>query len=292
MAWILSGFADEADQDMDRQIAALVEAGVKYVDLRNVDGINIVDLPLDHAQLVKQKLDTAGIKVCMYGSPIGKIDLADDFEIDRKRMDRLGELKEVFGAQAVRLFSYFNKKAGLPAEQWRQRAIERLQGLIELAEQHDLILYHEHEPGLYGGDLLSVKVLRDELHLQNPHRFRLIFDFDNFNQAGHNVWSCYEELKDVIGAIHLKESKKQPDGSFMHVPVGQGDGHVEQILRDLATRKWEGSLTLEPHLARSPAVLATGPHGQANQSLADLTPHECFVVAAEAAHDLLERVGK
>lgn len=292
MAWILSAFADEADQDMDRQIAALQEARIKSVDLRNVDGINIVDLPLDHARRVRKKLDDAGVSVCMYGSPIGKIDLADDFETDCKRLTHLGALKEIFGARAVRLFSYFNKKAGASPQEWKARSIERLTALVELAEKLDLVLYHEHEPGVYGGDLPTVRVLRDELHLLHPSRFKLIFDFDNFNQAGHDVWACYQELKDVVGAIHLKESRRQPDGAFMHVPAGQGDGQIEKILRDLASRGWQGSLTLEPHLARSPAVLATGPHGQANQFLADLSPFDCFVVAAQAAHGLLKGIAR
>ncbi len=292
MPWILSGFADEAAPDVDGQIAALAEGGVSHIDLRVVDGINIVELPVEHARQVRRKLDKAGIKVNMFGSPIGKIDLADDFQIDVKRMEHLNEMRQVFGAGAVRLFSYFNKKAQAPAEQWEQQSLDRLRQLIGLAAQYDLVLYHEHEPGVYGGDLKTVKVLRDELHRAHPDRFRLIFDFDNFNQAGDDVWGCYQELKDVVGAIHLKESHKQPDGSFMHVPAGEGDGQIERILGDLARRGWEGSLTLEPHLARSAAVLSTGPHGLANQKLADLTHAQCFVLAAQAAKTILKKIGR
>ena len=292
MAWILSAFADEAATGMDDQIRACTEAGIDHIDLRNVDEVNIVDLPLDHARAVQEKLDAAGVHVCMYGSPIGKIDLADDPEIDRQRLRHLGELKKIFGARAVRIFSYFNDKTQADEAAWRREALDRLRQLAELAADLDLVLYHENELKIFGDTCRRICVLRDEVHRLHPESFKLIFDFDNFNQLDEDVWENWLQLRDDVEAIHLKESKKQPDGSFQHVPAGQGDGHIVRILQDLADRGWEGPLTLEPHLARSPAVLATGPHGQANQSLADLDDFGCFQLAASEAVRLLEQVGR
>ena len=291
MPWTLSAFADEAGETLTEQIAALTEAQIDHVDLRNVDGFNIVDLPLDHAENIRKKLEDVGIAVCMYGSPIGKIDIADDFQIDVRRMKHLGELRQIFGADAVRMFSYFNKHQA-PPNRWRAEAVDRIKRLVELAEQHGLVLYHEHEPGVYGGNLETVMDLYTQARELGSDRFRLIFDFDNYNQAGEDVWGNYQKQRPHISAIHLKESQKQPDGSFMHVPVGQGDGQIERILCDLSACGWEGPLTLEPHLARTAAVLKTGPHGQANRTLAGLTPHECFVLAAKTAREMLERVGQ
>jgi sugar phosphate isomerase/epimerase len=291
MTWTLSAFADEAGETLNEQIAALNEAQIDHVDLRNVDGYNIVDLPLDHAATVKKKLDDVGVALCMYGSPVGKIDIADDFQVEVRRMRHLGELKQIFGTQAVRMFSYYNK-AGAPQPRWRAEAIDRVKRLVELAEKNDLILYHEHEPGLYGGSFAAVMDLYNEMAKLGTTRFRLIFDFDNYNQAGEDVWANYQSQRQYISAIHIKESQKQPDGSFMHVPAGRGDGKVARVLADLAACGWEGSLTLEPHLARTAAVLKTAPHGQANRDLADRTPHECFVIAAKAARQLLHEVGR
>ena len=291
MGWILSAFADEAGETLNEQIAALTEAQIDHVDLRNVDGYNIVELPLDHAASVKKKLDAMGIALCMYGSPVGKIDIADDFQIEVKRMNHLGELKQIFGAQAVRMFSYYNKGGASP-DKWRAEAVDRVKRLVELAEKNDLVLYHEHEPGLYGGSFKTVMDLYEQMQKLGGDRFRLIFDFDNYNQAGEDVWENHQNQRRHVAAIHLKESQKQPDGSFMHVPVGQGDGHVPEILADLAACGWEGSLTLEPHLARTAAVLKTSPHGEANRQLAGRTPHECFILAAQAARALLHQVDR
>ena len=291
MTWTLSAFADEASQSIDEQIAVLKQSNIDHVDLRNVDGINIVDLPIDHAKQVKEKLDAAGITVGMYGSPIGKIDITEDFTTDQNRLKHLGKLKKVFGATNVRTFSYFNKD-NADIEEWAGESIDRLRQLCAIADDTGLVLYHENELGVFGGPLAQVQMLRDELCPQFPDQFKLIFDFDNYNQCGEDVWENYQSLIAHTHAIHLKESKKTEDGNFQHVPVGQGDGQIEKILTDLASRDWDGPLTLEPHLARSPAVLATGPHGQANASLADMSDAECFLAAAEAATALLKKIGK
>lgn len=292
MSWILSAFADEAAAAITEQIEVLNAAQIDHIDLRNVDGINIVELPIDHAERVKKQLDDGGIKVCMYGSPIGKIDLADDFEIDIKRLKHLGELKNIFGASAVRMFSYYNKKRGGDDATWQRESVERLLKLADLAGELGLVLYHENELGIYGGMLEQVCALRDLVHAKNPEHFKMIFDFDNYNQNGDDVWADWQELGASTEAIHLKESKRQPDGGYQHVPAGEGDGHIPQILADLAKRGWEGPLTLEPHLARSQGVLATGAHGRPNAALADMSEKEVFLVAAEAARKLLAAVDR
>ena len=45
---------------------------------------------------MRAKLDAAGISVCMFGSPIGKIDVTDDLEIDLEKLRHLGKLIPVF----------------------------------------------------------------------------------------------------------------------------------------------------------------------------------------------------
>ena len=292
MGWTVTACADEASDRVDDQIRALNEAQIDHIDLRSVDGTNIVELPVDEAEQVRKKLDAGGIGVCMFGSPIGKIDLADDFEIDLKRLRHLGELRKVFDAEKVRIFSYYNKKAGLDDAGWQAQSVDRLLRLSDEAAKLGLVLYHENELGIYGGPLEQVCVLRDKVASERPEQFKLIFDFDNFNQNHEDVWADYLELRDSIAALHVKESKRQPDGECQHVPAGEGDGHMPEIFADLAKRGWEGPLTLEPHLARSAAVVATGAHGQANAALADLTPYECFQVAAKALRGLLADVDR
>ena len=125
MAWILSAFADEAADSSDGQIEALTAAGLNHIDLRSVDGYNVTDLPLDLAPSIKTRLDSAGIAVGMFGSPIGKLDIADDWQVDAQKLDHLAPLADIFDCRAVRIFSYYNKEEQ-SHETWQAECLDRL----------------------------------------------------------------------------------------------------------------------------------------------------------------------
>lgn len=290
MAWTFSGFADEAATDIDAQIKVLTDGGMNMIDLRNLDGFNISELPLDHAETVKAKLDAAGIGVGMFGSPLGKIDIADDMAIDLKKLRHLALLADIFDCKKVRVFSYFNEKGGTP-EDFEKHSLQRLAQLKELAGELSLSLYHENERDIYGDVcdhvLKIVEALRDPGPAGSEGTFRMIFDFDNYNQCSENVWDNWLKLKDVSDAFHLKDS----DPDCQHVPIGEGAGYAKEILSDALASGWSGHLGLEPHLAHSPAVMATGPGGVANQALADMNDVECFAFAIDKAKGLLADIG-
>ena len=282
MTWTLSAFADEAADSADDQIAALQQARIKYVDLRMVDGINIVNLPVDHAKAVRHKLDAAGIAVGMYGSPIGKTDIADPVEIELARLDQLGILREVFDAANVRIFSFYNK-AGLSRQAWKERAFDKLTRMIERAAYHGLVLYHENETEVFGDHPDQIVELA-ELRCDS---FKLIYDFANYQRTGVEPWGNWQRLKAVTDALHFKDQKKSGD----HVPIGQGDTLASEILADAVKSGWSGPCTLEPHLYMSDAVLATNVHGRGDTSLAGKSRGELFQIAAEAAHRLMHSAG-
>jgi len=279
--WTLSAFTDEAGTSLDTQIEAARRAELAFLDLRSVDGFSISDLPLERAPEIKKKLDSAGIRIGMLGSPIGKTDIADEFAPELARLRHLGELAPILGCHAVRIFSFYNAHGAAHAE-WEAIALDRLRELRDLARALGLKLFHENERHIFGdltGDVRKISPLRSE-------NFGLIFDFDNFNQSGEDVWTTWETLRDVTDAFHLKDSTPE----HQHVPVGEGTGQIERILRDALARGWRGPLTIEPHLSHSGAVAATGPGGFQNETFASMPLPDSFDLAAGAAKELLARV--
>lgn len=282
MTWTLSAFADEAADSAADQIAALNKAKIDHIDLRSVDGINIVELPVDHAKQVKQMLDDAGIKVGMYGSPIGKTDIADDVDIELKRVDHLGEMLEVFGATDVRIFSFYNKE-GMPAGRWKELSFDKLIKLRDRAAELGLVLYHENETEVYGDhpdQIVELAELRSD-------SFKLIYDFANYQRTGAEPWANWQRLKPMTDALHFKDQKANGD----HVPIGQGDTKANEIMADAVKTGWSGPCTLEPHLYMSDAVLSTNVHGRGDTSLEGKTREELFQIAAENAHALMRNAG-
>ncbi|MCC5830724.1 MAG: TIM barrel protein [Phycisphaeraceae bacterium] len=285
MTCTLSAFADEAGQPIAEQIAALNADGIRYVDLRNVEQWNIVELPEAEARTIQSRLADAAIAVGMYGSPIGKIDIADDMKIDLGHLEHLAKMRDIFGCDKVRIFSYYNKTKGLPAQRWHEEGLKRLTQLRDLARKLGLVLYHENEGGIFGDHLAENQLIAEKV--RDGEHFKLIFDFDNYNRGGDDVWANWEALRDVTDCFHLKDS----DTGGQHVPVGTGNGKVREILTDAHKRGWTGPMSLEPHLRHSGAVAKTHVSGIENQSYKSLSPAECFSVAARAARKLLEEVG-
>lgn len=291
MAWILSAFADEAGRTCEEQINGLQQAGLRHIDIRGIEDHNITTMPLDYAKKVREKLDAAGIKVHMFGSPLGKIDLADEMKIDLDKLRHLGALAPILGCRAVRIFSYYNNKAKKPQAEFQKESLARLHQLKALAKELGLILYHENEAQIFGDRCADVLTIAHELRdAGGQGTFRMIFDFGNYNNGGENAWENWLQLRDLTDAFHLKDSVQTPQG-LHHVPVGQGGGCVAQILTDAAARHWDGPLTVEPHLQHSAAVVATGPGGVANQAYAKMTAQESFQVACRAAHDVCRKAG-
>ncbi|MCX7013481.1 MAG: sugar phosphate isomerase/epimerase [Candidatus Sumerlaeota bacterium] len=284
MAWVLSAFADEAGKNLEEQIKALRRAGLKHVDLRGVDEFNIAMLPLDRAREARKQLDAVGVRVAMFGSPLGKIDIEDDIAGDLEKLRRLGELKDVLGCNRARIFSYFNK-AKRPKDEWRETSLLRLSWLRDEARRLGLALYHENERHIFGDEAEDCLTLAKEL--RDGQTFFTIFDSANFIAGGQDVARAWELLSPYTDAFHLKDMT----GAKRHVPLGQGAGRYREILAESLRRDWQGPLTVEPHLAHSDAVMATGPSGTANEEYSKMPLADSFHVAAEAAKGVLKEIG-
>lgn len=280
--WTLSSFSDEAGKSAQEQIEATRRAGLSRLDIRSINGYNIVELPVEDARTLKQQLDDAGMAVQMFGSPIGKIDIADELESDLQKLRHLGTLAPILECNAVRFFSYYNKQEK-SHDEWKNESLSRLQKLRDEAEKLGLVLYHENERHIFGDRGRDVK----EIAALRNTNFKLIFDFDNYQQGGEDVFAVWESLREQTDAFHLKDSTSDN----RHIPVGQGNGQVREILADAVQRGWNGPLAVEPHLTHSKAVAATGPSGQQNEAYASMPAFESFHIAVEVAKQLLGEVG-
>jgi sugar phosphate isomerase/epimerase len=214
----------------------------------------------------------------MLGSPLGKIDIADDLESDLQKLRHIGEIAPILDCNAVRIFSYYNKE-NAPHLQWMAQSLSRLEILRDEAKKLGLVLYHENERHIFGDlgdDVLQIAALRDA-------NFKLIFDFDNFQQSGEDVWATWQKLAAHTDSFHLKDSTSENK----HVPAGMGNGRIREIVADAVKRSWSGPVAIEPHLTHSGAVAATGPSGTANEAYGAMPPEESFHLAVETAKTLL-----
>ena len=103
----ITGFADEIDQALTVQIASLGKLGIHFVEMRGVDGNNLIYHPDEKVREIKSRLDDAGIALSAIGSPLGKIDIKDDFEKHFEEFKRAVETAHFMDVKNIRMFSFY-----------------------------------------------------------------------------------------------------------------------------------------------------------------------------------------
>ncbi|MBR4782160.1 MAG: sugar phosphate isomerase/epimerase [Lachnospiraceae bacterium] len=243
----ISGFADEISDSLEKQIEGLNSLGINYIEIRGVDGNNIIFHEQETVERIKHRLDAAGIKVSSIGSPLGKIGIDERFEKHFEDFKRAVEVAHYMNSRYIRMFSFYvPQKESLENEgKWeeiKKEVFNRIGRFVDYANNNDIILLHENEKGIFGEKAPECLELMKNFY---GNHFKAIFDFANFVQAGQNTLEAYKLLKDYIVYIHVKDAR-MTDGKVM--PAGYGDGHVKEILSDLFENGFDGYLSLEPHL--------------------------------------------
>ena len=233
----LYAFADEASASIAGQVDALRRNGLNGLEIRNVEGTNVSDLPIARAKELRVRLDDAGLITWSIGSPIGKIRVTDDFGAHRDRFLHTLEVADALNAKNIRLFSFYPGEE-MDKSAFRDAAFERLGALIEAAKDVDIALCHENEKGIYGDTAERCA----EIHAAFPS-LRAVFDPANFIQCGQETLSAWEMLKERVHYLHIKDAL----ANGQVVPAGRGIGNVKVILSDFIARGGE-DLTIEPHL--------------------------------------------
>lgn len=283
--YILSAFADEAGVSLDEQIAALKRNGIKYMEIRSVDGLNICKTHLEKVVEYKKKLDAAGIKVMTIGSCIGKLNLNDNYEEHIAMFLHTLGVAKILGATRIRMFSVFLPQDGNP-DAYREKVHSWMQEMLDIAEPTGISLYHENEKDIYGDIECRVRDLMDTF----GERMKFIFDPANFVQCGCDTWQVYNGLKDGLAYFHIKDAKASDN---QVVPAGSGDGNIGRILSDYAKDHENIMLTLEPHLMTFVGLKDLGDDVSIKEESQYVYKdnNEAFDFAANALKSLLEKEG-
>lgn len=254
----LTGFADEAADDIDGQIKATKELGWKYIESRNINGVNIHDLPEQDFEKVVGRLKDSGVMINCFGSAIAnwgkQIDRPFDSSLEEakrsiQRMQRLG-------TKLVRIMSFAVLEGREPEDQMAQERFKRLRILVKMFSDAGMQAVHENCMN-YGG--MSWKHTLELI--ENVPGLKLVFDTGNpvFTDdrskpkpyPKQSAWEFYENVKEHIAYVHIKDGmwdEKQQKTIFTFAGEGQGD--VFRIVKDLLANGYDGGFSIEPHLAK------------------------------------------
>ncbi len=264
----LTGFTDEAADELSRQIAVCRHLGWSRIDLRTVDGGNIVEIPDTEFDEVCKKLAEAGLEVSSFGSRIAnwsrRVD--DDPDADYRLLEAAIPRMHRLGVKYIRIMSYRpDSAAGLSAAELERRVVERVRTLAKMAEAGGVICLHEN-CDTWGGQ--SHEHTLRLLDAVGSEHLKLVFDtgnpFATLDVRGEvpyrfqDTWEFYERVKPHIAYLHIKDGVVA-DGQVVYTFPGEGNAEVPRILADLAASGYQGPISIEPHLAvvyHDPSVTA------------------------------------
>lgn len=271
----LSAFADEAAKEVVGQIAALKRNNIPFIELRGLDGVNIGKITLEQAKEYAALFEKEGIRVWSIGSPVGKIDITDDFVKELKSLRHICRLAKIFGTDRIRMFSFFE------AYEKEETVMKYLQEMVDIAKEEGCELYHENEKLIFGDTLERVEKIMEKVK-----GLKFIYDPANYIEAGEDAETTLSALHGRTHYFHIKDILAD---TRQIVPAGEGDGKIEELIARIDP-KTDVTLTLEPHLK-----LFDGYSGFDKAELKNkyefATETESFDFAVNALKGILARVG-
>ena len=251
----LTGFADEAARTLDGQIRATQELGWRFIESRNIDGVNIHNLAEADFDAVVEKLTAAGIGINCFGSAIANWakDVRKPFDVDLEETKRAIPRMQRLGTKLIRIMSYPPFADRPLNDQMEEVRFERLRTLTNLLLDAGIQPVHENCMNYGGlGWPLTLRMLDAVPGL------KLVFDtgnpvqtFDRTQPAPYPVqssWDFYHQVREHVVYVHIKDGI-HVDGRAKWTFCGEGEGDVRRICADLHARGYTGGISIEPHLA-------------------------------------------
>jgi sugar phosphate isomerase/epimerase len=243
-----AGFADEVSVDIDRQIAALRALGWRGIEMRLVGkGRHFDDVTDAEFEVIREKLDGAGIHIVAYGSQIANWSrkISGPFEVDLAELRRIMPRMPRTRTTIVRIMSYPND--GWAERAWRTEVVRRLRELSRMAEDGGIVLGHENCDGWAGGGPEATLACLAEV---GSPALKLIFDTGNPVAHGQDAWAYYQAVREHVVHVHIKDYARDHSapGGYRAVCPGEGEGRVRDIVADLKRRGYDGWFSIEPHI--------------------------------------------
>jgi sugar phosphate isomerase/epimerase len=231
-----------------------------------VDGVNLTDISDEKFDLVCERLAAADVHINCLGSAIANWSRdprsEEDFQYSAEALRRAIPRMQRLGTTMIRGMSFAVVRDEAPDSPELERIIfDKVRRLVRMCEEAGVLYLHENCMN-YGG-MSHEHTLRLLDNVRSPN-FRLVFDTGNpvftDRRLGsppyrkQSAWEFYTHVREWIHYVHIKDGRylHESGGIFPEVEYtfpGEGDGDVEQIVRDLLQTGYDGGFSIEPHLA-------------------------------------------
>jgi L-ribulose-5-phosphate 3-epimerase len=260
-AFRLSVITDEITQDFGHALeVASKEFGVGWVELRGLWNKNIVTLDEKERAEARKLLAQYDLKVTDIASPLFKVDWPGapkskyspkgmsyganfSFEQQGEVLERAIAVAKTFETKKVRLFDFWRLEDDKP---YRKEMDAKLVEAADKAAKADILLILENE---YECNTATSPEAARTLSAVKAKNFFLNWDPANAARLGDKAFpEGYALLpKDRIGHMHLKDVKRNADGTYDWECMGRGIIDYEAQFRAMLRDGYRGTVSLETH---------------------------------------------
>ncbi|ENQ3104960.1 TIM barrel protein [Bacillus cereus] len=250
----LSGIADEAGSSIESQIKAHLLLGWDEIELRSIEGIALAEVDHIKFQKLKSMIHSSHLKVTTVSSTIGNWDkpITTEFFQDKEELKVLSDRMHQLGSTYLRIMSYPND--GMTDYDWKERVLERISILTELAEKENVILVHENCAGWAGQSAMHTLEMLEKI---NSDSLKVLFDIGNGVSYGYESLDFLKKVHPFTVHVHVKDSLRREDNTVIFTFPGEGNSNVLSCLQFLFDKGYEGILAIEPHIHLIPHLRNT-----------------------------------
>ena len=224
----LAVIGDEIGPSITEMLSFCAENDVRRLDMRTVDGRNLLGLNLDEVDAIGRRLKSAGVTVPTFVSPVlkwpapgkapagGKVDFAFDPSTCpvEDPLAHAFDVATVLGAPKIRVFSFLRYPGFRPDD--LSAVMDRL---VDLALRHDVTVEIENEPVCNIGSLGELTGYFASL-VEPSAWVRPLVDIGNSWSMGQPPSDDdFATLGPMVDLIHLKD---RDFDARRTVPLGDG----------------------------------------------------------------------
>jgi sugar phosphate isomerase/epimerase len=236
----LSVITDELDARLGPALDVCEELGIDAVELRTVDGMQIVDHAPDALRAMRRELDDRGFRVSAIASPFLKCDRGEN---QTEVHERALVAAELLSAPIVRAFSYWREPDRRPVLA-DLGPVLRDAAARAAAVGRTLALENEHDC-----NVASAGEVASALEAAAAPELGVIWDAGNaamLDPASYSRLGGLPSIADRVVHVHLKDATLEREW------VRIGDGVVDHValLRFLSRHGYDGPLSIETHHQR------------------------------------------
>jgi sugar phosphate isomerase/epimerase len=259
---------DEVSDDFNDALDWAKANGLPHIEARVIDGTNAANLTDDAARGVRRRVEARGLYVSAIASPLFKCALdpgrpvasgdrfgqaEESVEQHFQKLDRVIAIASLLGTRRIRIFSFWRE---VQPNLHVAEIVAHLRRAAKTARDADVLLLVENEPACNGG--FAAEVAEIVRGVDSP-AVRALWDPGNEAYGGREAFPAgYEQMKDVLAHVHLKDAIIGPDGKPRCVPMGSGNVPVIPQLKALKAAGYDGLFTIETHFAPAGSNKKTG----------------------------------